>query len=64
MLGRVRPDAEARRIREVDGANAAWAAHSSWRSLSQVSRILRWLTSRPTRPATMYVVRETLAQPL
>lgn len=64
MLGRVRPDAEARRIRDVDAANAAWAAHSSWRGLSQRYRILRWLTSRPTRPATMYVVRETLEQPM
>ena len=64
MLGRVRPDAEARRIRDVDAANAAWAAHGSWRGLSQGYRILRWLTSRPTRPATMYVIRETLAQPL
>ena len=64
MLGRVRPGAEARRIRDVDAANAAWAAHSSWQGLSHRYRILRWLTSRPTRPATMYVVRETLAQPL
>ncbi len=64
MLRRVRPDAEARRIRDVDAANAAWAVHSSWRGLSQGYRIWRWLTSRPTRPATMYVVRETLAQPL
>jgi Uncharacterised nucleotidyltransferase len=64
MLGRIRPGAEARRIRNVDTANAAWAAHSSWKGLPQRYRILRWLTSRPTRPATMYVVRETLAQPL
>jgi hypothetical protein len=64
MLGRIRPDVEARRIRNVDAANAAWAAHSSWQGLPHRYRMLRWMTSRPTRPATMYVVRETLAQPL
>jgi Uncharacterised nucleotidyltransferase len=64
MLGRVRPNAEARRIRRIDAANAAWASDSKWQGLSQRSRILRWMTSRPTRPATMYVIRETLAQPL
>ncbi len=64
VLGRVRPDAEARRIRNIDTSNAAWATHSNWHGLPQRYRILRWITSRPTRPATMYVVRETLAQPL
>jgi len=64
VLGRVRPDAEARRIRNIDTANAVWATHSNWHGLPQRYRILRWITSRPTRPATMYVVRETLAQPL
>jgi putative nucleotidyltransferase-like protein len=64
ILGRVRPDAEARRIRNIDTANAVWAKQSSWHGLPQRYRILRWLISRPTRPATMYVVRETLAQPL
>ena len=64
ILGRVRPDAEARRIRNIDVASAAWAAQSHWQGLSQRYRIVRWVTSRPTRPATMYVVRQTLAQPL
>jgi hypothetical protein len=64
ILGRVRPDAETRRIRNIDTANAAWAMHSNWHSLPQRYRILRWITSRPTRPATMHVIRETLAQPL
>jgi hypothetical protein len=63
MLGRVRPDAEARRIRDSDTASA-WATHSSWVGLPQGSRIWRWMTSRPARPATMYVVRETFVQPL
>jgi hypothetical protein len=61
--GRVRPDAESQRARKIDAANI-WATHSSWLGLPQRYRILRWMTSRPTRPQTMYVVRETLAQPL
>lgn len=64
ILGRVRPDAEARRIRTIDTANAGWATHSNWHALPQRYRILRWITSRPTRPATMYAIRETLAQSL
>ena len=63
ILGRVRPDAEVRRNRNSDGTNA-WAGHNNWQNLPQRYRILRWITSRPTRPQTMYVVRETLAQPL
>lgn len=63
MLGRVRPDAEARAIRKTDATSQPWAADSPWQDLSQRSRIVRWVTSRPTRLATMYVIREALAQP-
>ncbi len=63
VSGRVRPDAEAQRARKADSANA-WAIHSSWMGLHQGSRILRWMSSRPTRPAAMYAVHQTLAQPL
>lgn len=63
MLGRVRPDAEARTIRKTDATSQPWAADSHWQGLSQKSRIVRWITSRPTRLATMYVIREALAQP-
>jgi hypothetical protein len=59
---RIRPDAEALKIRKCDAENAAWAAESPWHGLSQRSRILRWMTSRPTRTATMYVIRKALAQ--
>jgi hypothetical protein len=65
MLGRVRPDAEARAIRKNDAASSPWAASDNpWHGRSQRSRIVRWITSRPTRPATMYVMRQTLALPL
>jgi len=63
MLARVRPDAEARTIRQADATTARWASESHWHGLSQRSRIVRWITSRPTRTATMYVIREALAQP-
>jgi hypothetical protein len=58
MLARVRPDAESRAIRATDAASAPWA--NRWQGLSQSSRIVRWMTSRPTRAATMYVIREAL----
>ena len=64
VFRRVCPDAEARSIRQDGMAHAAWGSDGSWQGLSQKSRIIRWMTSRPTRPATMYVIRETLAQPL
>jgi len=63
MLARVRPDAEARTIRQADATTARWASDRHWHGLSQRSRIVRWITSRPTRTATMYVIREALAQP-
>lgn len=63
VAGRVRPDAEARTIRRTDSETAAWATQARWQNLSQRSRIVRWVTSRPTRTATMYVIREALAQP-
>jgi hypothetical protein len=63
MLARVRPDDEARAIRQVDAKSARWACESGWHGLSQKSRIVRWISSRPTRSATMYAIREALAQP-
>jgi hypothetical protein len=63
VAGRVRPDADTRAMRKTDAAAAPWAADVRWPSLSQGSRILRWVTSRPTRPATMHVVRNALMQP-
>jgi hypothetical protein len=40
----------------------AWGGQSQWTHLSQSRRILRWMTSRPTRPLTMHAVRAALAQ--
>jgi len=63
LAGRVRPNAEARTVRKTDAATATWATDGRWQNLSQRSRILRWMTSRPTRTATMYVVQNALTQP-
>jgi hypothetical protein len=64
MLARARPSAEARTIRETSATSTPWGSGSHWERLSQKSRVVRWVTSRPTRSATMYVIRETLARPL
>ena len=62
MLRRVRPDKEARAVRKFEGASSSWASTSRWNGLSQAMRIMRWVTSRPTRTATMYVIRQALEE--
>jgi hypothetical protein len=59
---RVRPSAEQLRARAMIAVTQEWAGHSRWTTLSQGQRIARWLTSRPVRPATMHVLRATLAE--
>ena len=65
MLGyaasRVRPSAEQLAARATSAGTQDWAAGSQWSTLSQGRRIARWLASRPVRPATMHVLRATLA---
>jgi hypothetical protein len=65
MLGyaatRVRPSAEQLAARARSAGTQDWAAGSQWSTLSQGRRIARWLVSRPVRPATMHVLRATLA---
>jgi len=63
MARRVRPDDEARAVRKLDATSSPWATASRWYGLSQASRMVRWMTSRPTRTATMYVIRQAMAQP-
>jgi hypothetical protein len=65
MLGyaasRVRPNGEQLAARATTAGTQDWAADSPWSTLSQGRRIARWLASRPVRPATMHVLRATLA---
>jgi hypothetical protein len=60
---RVRPGHEALMLRKESVGTEAWATQNHWDQLSQRSRVLRWVTSRPTRTGSMYVVRESLQQP-
>ena len=61
---RVRPEAKQLAQREHVAKTEVWAQHGQWSSMSQGRRILRWVTSRQTRPVTMHVVRAALAQAL
>jgi len=53
---RVRPDAMHLDKRKELAANQVWAKRSEWSEMSQGRRMLRWLTSRQTRPATMHAI--------
>ncbi len=63
-LSRVRPDAAHLALRENQAASQVWAKQGDWSSLSQARRIVRWLSSRQTRPATMHAVRAALERAL
>jgi hypothetical protein len=63
-VSRVRPSAKLIALRNVDAKTQNWASSDEWSKLSQTRRILRWVTSRPTRPVTMHVVRAALAHAL
>jgi hypothetical protein len=60
---RLRPDAGHVALRAHHVKNQAWAANSSWDRSSQTRRMLRWVTSRPTRAPTMHAIQAALAQP-
>jgi hypothetical protein len=59
---RLRPSAAHLAQREQAVRTETWASQDQWVRLSQGRRILRWVTSRPTRPATMHAVRAALAK--
>jgi hypothetical protein len=60
---RILPGAEQRAARRVTGAEQ-WAVQHSWVHLSQGRRVLQWLTARPPRHASMYIVQAVLENPL
>jgi hypothetical protein len=62
VANRVRPSAEHIALRERAAKSEEWAVRSGWARLSQSRRILRWITSRPTRPVTMHAVRAAFAR--
>ena len=59
-LSRVRPAKEMVVLRAALGESQPWAADRQWSQRSQTGRIMTWLTSRPTRPATMHAVNAVL----
>lgn len=61
-VGRIRPDAETRALYEHTVSSEAWAANSPWFNLPRYRQVLRWMTSRPIRSATMHAVRAALQQ--
>ncbi|WP_116809861.1 nucleotidyltransferase family protein [Steroidobacter cummioxidans] len=61
---RVRPDEEARAVYAHIVSYEAWASNSPWFQLPHYRRALRWVTSRPTRQATMHAVRAAFRERL
>jgi len=58
---RVRPDAVHMDKRRELAASQTWAKRAEWSSMSQGRRMLRWLISRQTRPATMHAITAAFA---
>jgi hypothetical protein len=61
-LSRIRPTKTHLASRKVIAANQTWAKYGDWSNMSQARRIVRWLSSRQTRPATMHVVTAALSE--
>jgi hypothetical protein len=59
---RVRPNAQQMTQRKHVAANQTWAKRSDWSGMSQGRRILRWLSSRQTRPSTMHAITAAFSQ--
>ena len=53
---RVRPNAMHLDQRKQLAASQVWANQGEWSRMSQGRRVLRWLTSRQARPATMHAI--------
>ena len=58
---RVRPNALHLAHRKQTAANETWAKQDEWSRMSQGRRMLRWLTSRQTRPVTMHSIAAAFA---
>jgi hypothetical protein len=59
---RLRPSANMLVLREQLAKSEAWMHQDEWSQLTQGRRVLRWLSSRPTRPVTMHAVVAALDQ--
>lgn len=59
---RVRPSPRHLDQRKLDATVQNWGKQTEWTRLSQGRRMLRWLSSRPTRPVTMHAIAAAFAQ--
>ncbi|MDP9010223.1 MAG: nucleotidyltransferase family protein [Pseudomonadota bacterium] len=59
---RVRPNAKHLAQRQHAVTTQTWAKQQGWSRMSQGRRILRWLTSRQARPATLHAISAAFAQ--
>ncbi|MGH8220266.1 MAG: nucleotidyltransferase family protein [Steroidobacteraceae bacterium] len=64
LASRVRPTREQLEQFEVSARTGPWSAAPEWYTQSQTRRIWRWLTTRPTRIATMQPVKAALGKQL
>ena len=62
IVSRVRPGTEQLSQLRLLARTGPWASEPQWYEQSQAQRMLRWLTSRPTRTETMQPVRAALAE--
>jgi hypothetical protein len=62
VTSRLRPSAEHVVQRQHLAKVHLWAKQDQWARLSQHRRILKWVTSRPTRSLTMHAVAAALAR--
>jgi len=62
--GRIWPDTESLRQRDLRVETDFVASQTQWCQLSQGRRLLRWMTSRPLRVETLHAVRMALAPDL
>jgi Uncharacterised nucleotidyltransferase len=62
--GRIWPDTESLRQRNLRVETDFVASQTQWCGLSQRQRLLRWMTSRPLRVETLHAVRMAVAQAL
>lgn len=60
LLARARPDQTQLAQLDLIAKTGPWASDPTWYELPQSRRIVRWLTSRPTRVETMQPVRAAL----
>ena len=60
--GRIWPDKEMRRLRDIRVETDVAMSETQWGRLSQRRRMLRWLTSRPLRGETLHAVRMALSE--